>query len=238
MKNNKVYIYIIIFNIILFGFLIIYFTYSQRNGGYVILPDNNVYTIESGKLKKYEKNIENSSIILVQEETTKATFSYVDGELKVYKNNEEIELTDEFKYAYTSNIKINEINTKIEDIDYTEYATIKKVLKEHDIVGYSYLPTATKIKYDNKTIYLISNLFEEQTYDKVFSFIYYLNENNDIMYLEELVTSSDKAYDICVPEFNSVVTINNQQRLIIDCNYFSEIGTDVKMYDKNLSPVN
>ena len=103
MKNNKVYIYIIIFNIILFGFLIIYFTYSQRNGGYVILPDNNVYTIESGKLKKYEKNIENSSIILVQEETTKATFSYVDGELKVYKNNEEIELTDEFKYAYNIN---------------------------------------------------------------------------------------------------------------------------------------
>lgn len=238
MKSNKVSIYILLFNIIVFGILVLYFNYNKSNGGYIILPDNNVYTMKSGKLQKYEGNIENSNIILVQDSPTKATFSYVDGDLKIYKDNEEVELTDEFKYAYTSDVKIKEVKTKIEDIDYNEYNIIKRVLNDHNIEGYSYLPTAEKITYEDKTLYYISNLFEEQTYDKVFSFVYYLNENNDIIYLEELVTTSNKAYDICVPEFNSVITINGQRRLIMNCNYFSEIGTNVNVYNKNLSRVN
>ena len=52
------------------------------------------------------------------------------------------------------------------------------------------------------------------------------------------MTTSNKAYDICVPEFNSVITINGHRRLIMNCNYFSEIGTNVNVYNKNLSRVN
>ncbi len=238
MKNNKAYMFIVIFNIVIFGILILYFNINKTTGEYIILPDNNVYTFQSGKLKKYEKDIKNHSIILVQEDAIKVMFSYIDGDLKFYKDGEEIETTDEFKYAYTSGIKLYENNTEIEDIDYNEYELIKKVLDAHGIDGYSYLPTASKIKFGTETIYLISNLFEEQTYDKVFSFVYYLNKNNDIIYLDEFVTSSKDAYDICVPEYNSLVTINNQQSLIINCAYFSTKGKDTKVYNRKLVQMN
>ena len=238
MKNNKIYIYLIIFNAILFIGLGIYFGITNNSSSFIILSDMNVYTIKNNKLVRYEKNISKKININVKEEDLRnLSFTYIDGKLTFYDDSEEVELKDYFEYAYTNDIDIKSIDIDEQDIDYDEYATMNKILHDHDINGYTELTLSKKINVEGKTLYFISNLFEEFDYDKVFSFVYYI-ENDEVKYLIENVASNEDAYDICVPKFNSSININNQEVLIIDCRYFSEIGIDTFVYDNNLEKIN
>lgn len=224
--NKKSYILLIIMILV---FVSLIFVLNNKKA-YIILADKNIYTYSGGKLKNVESDIKNNNIVVSSDILENYKFNYKNKKLSFYKGKRHVNI-DDFKYAYTSSLKIDELSIHESEISPDEYETIKKVLNNHNIDGYSNLYTSDKIKIDDKTIYLISNLFEEFTYDKVFSFVYYINDKGDIIYLDEQVTDSVNSYDLCVPRFNSVIKINDKANLIIDCEYFSNLGVKSKMYE-------
>ena len=124
------------------------------------------------------------------------------------------------------------------EMNQEEIKQIDTILEEHGIIGYENLNVKKKISLteNNQTndIYIVSNLFDESKYDKVFSFAYYFS-NNQIHYLIEKVDSVDNAYDLCIPSISSYINFNHSQqsKIVLSCEYFSDIGTDNKIYQLN-----
>ena len=238
MKNNNVVIFLGIVLTILIIALI--YVVNERNTPKVIIMPGGIYEVTSNSFVKYNKDVTKKTKLNIKDNSiSNLTFTYVKGELKFYSGKKEIEVPDDFGYAYTSRVNVDNIDISKEELDMNELSSVNDILKTHGIEGYDYL-TTSKVTIDNKTIYFVSNLFEEYTYSKVFSFVYYFNEESDIIYLIEEVKSSDNIYDMCLPTMNSYIKVNGVNNIIIDCDYYSEIGTDKYIYkvDKELTKVN
>lgn len=235
MKNNNTVIFfgiILIVLVVILGFVI-----ADRNSlKLIILPDNNVYLIKNDTFIKYNKDIKNKTKVTLLN-GDKLSFTYIKGEVKFYNEKKEVEIEDNYKFAYTKKVNIENVKFDTDDLNLNELDNVKTILSNHGIDGYDNLST-TKITYNNKTLYFVTNLFEEYTYDKVFSFLYYFNEESDIIYLIEQVDSTENIYDLCIPSMNSIVKVDGKSNLIIDCSYYSEIGTKNYIYNENLVKVN
>ena len=231
MKNNNLVIFfgiILAILVVLLGIVV-----NDRNSVKVIvMPGNNVFTPTKQGLVKYNKEITKKIKIKVIDDNRNLTFTYINGEVKFYSGKKEVEVKDDFRYAYTKGIDVKSINSEISDFSPEDINKLNVILKNHGIEGYDNL-SANKITYNNQTVYFVTNLFEEYTYDKVFAFVYYFNEDSDIIYLVEKVESTDKIYDVCSPNFNSIIDVNNNVDIVINCDYYSEIGSEIYFYKVN-----
>ena len=229
MKNNNVAIFfgiVLIVIVFLLGIVI-----NDINGiKVVVMPGDNVFIIQGDRLVKYNKKITKKTKIKVLNDDRKLSFTYINDKVNFYEGKKEVEVKDDFKYAYTKGVNIKEFSFDTSELSYDDINVLNTILKNHNIDGYDNL-TTSKITYNNKTLYFATNLFEEYTYDKVFAFVYYFNEDSDIIYLVEKVESTDNIYDACMPNLNSVMKINSSTNIVINCNYYSEIGSDIYFYD-------
>lgn len=243
--NKKVYIIIIVLIVIMFIPILLYVTfYKTNNSTYLILPGNEIYTLESGKLNKVNDEIKKPlDIVFISDEEKKLTFTYKSNQILFYEDDEPIIIPDSFKVAYSNKKNLNLVDYKIENINSENLPKFSDILKKHDIIGYDYLTTSEKLSYDfdndgkNEELYFVSNLFEELKYDKVFSFVYYIKDD-EIIYLQEDVIESENAYDICVSDINSIIDISGNKIMTITCEYFSEIGDENNIYNYQKSKFN
>lgn len=239
--NDKKYLKIII-PIFLFALFLLLFVVNNKNQkNFIIFPDNNIYLLQNNKVIKYNDEVKKkTSVTLISDdETKKLTFTYINGIVDFYENNKHIDIED-YKYAYTKKVNIIDYNYNEDELDNSDLEIVQQVLNNHNIDGYDNL-TTSKIKLNDNnneyTLYFISNLFEEYNHSKVFSFVYYI-KNNDIIYLVENVSDVEKIYDICLPNMNSFVKINDNYNLFIDCNYYSEMGNDNIWYQVKNNKLN
>ena len=237
--NKKMYLSIIVILLVVFVPIIIYLTiYKKATSTYLIFPDNDVYIVENGKLVKVDYDIkENLDVIFTTDEEQKdLTFTYKSNQVIFYEDGEPIITPDGFLLAHSKKNNVNLEEYKIEDINAKNLPKFSDILEKNDIIGYDYLSISSELSIDinndgiEEKVYFVSNLFEELKYDKVFSFVYYI-ENDDIVYLQEDVAKSSNAYDLCLPNLNSIININGKKIMSITCEYFSEKGIKVKLYD-------
>ena len=228
MKNNKVVIFFGILLTVLVVLLIL--VLNEKNSlKVVIMPGNNVFMVSNDELVQYHKDIKNKTKIKVNGDNRNLTFTYIKGEVKFYSGKEETIVNEEFGYAYTKGVNAKSLSYDTSNFSNEDIAELNKILKNHNISGYDNL-SAQKVKYNNYTLYFVTNLFEEYTYDKVFTFVYYFNKDSDIIYLVEKVESTELIYNLCNPSVNSILNINNKINLVIKCDYYSEMGSDIYFY--------
>lgn len=228
MKNNNIVIFFGCILVVLF-ILLVYVVYDKHSAKVIIMPGDNVFVPSKQGFVKYTKDITKKTRIKVLDDDRDLTFTYIKGEVTFYVGKNKVEVKDDFKYAYTKGINLKTLEYDKSDFSIEENSILNDILKKHNIEGYDNLSTS-KIIYNNKTLYFATNLFEEYTYDKVFAFVYYFNEDSDIIYLTEKVESTDKIYDVCMPNLNSIMMVNDKINYVINCDYYSEIGTDIYFY--------
>ena len=225
-NKNITYLMGSIFIIVLIILVFVIVNMNKKN--FILFPDNNIYLLRGNKVVKYTGNIEKEvPIMLMNDGLEKLTFKYNDKKITFYKDNAIYETN--FKYAYTSNVDITENQYQKQELDNNDLIILKKVLTDHNISGYDELYINYKVNINGMTIYFISNLYEELGHDKVFSFVYYL-DNNEIKYLIDQTKPTDEALDLCRPSFNSYLNINNADNFVIDCMYYSNNGSDNFIY--------
>lgn len=215
--------------------LIYYIIFFQKSQGYIILPGNQVFYKNQDKItvieKDFSKNKFEKVIVITENETQKLEFRITDGKAEFYKENKKIDLEENLVIAYSPNMNLEVESSTKEELNQEEIKEVDAILKEHGIIGYENLNVSQKVKINNNIFYIISNLFDETKYDKVFSFVYYY-ENNKIHYLVEDVDSTDNTYNLCIPHINSLVRFNHgNDKIILSCEYFSDIGTENTIYE-------
>ena len=236
MVNKKTYISLIVIFIIFIGIVYLINNYQKMNKKYLILSDNEIYSFENDKLKKVTKDIEKQlNITSISDSTEYLTFTYKNNYLLFYEDGEPINIPSNFHFAYSSKLNIEVQDYKYIDVSEENLEKFDEILKNHDIIGYTYLNISKKLSYDfdsdgiKEDIYFVTNLFDEDEYDKVFSFVYYIKDDQ-IIYLQEDVTNIENAYDLCLSDANDIFSLNNQKYMIITCRYFSNKGVENKMY--------
>lgn len=236
MKNKKMYIILIGIYIIIAFILFFYYNFSvKKNEGYVILPGNNVFYKKNDQFTKIDKDFKENTYIKVKtiykNSSSNLTFTIQDGSTKFFKNKESVQLSDDFVIAYSPKLDLTVQYGTIQELNADELKEVDTILREHDIIGYENLNVKQKVTFSDQTFYVISNLFDESSYDKVFSFVYYY-VNGERKYLIEQVDSTNNVYNLCIPTVSSFVDFkhNNHPDMILSCEYFSDIGTDNYIY--------
>lgn len=237
-KKYKIYFILIIIFFFLATFLIYQFkVIDERENGYILLPGNNIIYKHKDKLEIYKGEITKPIKIKVvtYSNTIITSFTYVNKKITFYNNKKETELNEEMIYGYSKNLKLEKIDYSKESLNQSDLEKVNQILLENGIIGYEYLNTSEKVSFDfnndgaNETIYFVSNLFDETIYDKVFSLVFMIN-NNEINYLIKQVDNKINSYNLCVPSLNSIYNINGN-KTIITCDYFDDIGSDIYLYD-------
>lgn len=242
MNQKKAYFVLIGISIVILLFLLGYYYFGvQKNNGYIIFPGGQVFYKKGNNMTLVEKNFQSDQyaniIVVVDNQQMHLKFTISDGKVEFYNNKEKIDL-EEFTIAYSPKLDIKLKNYSETEMNQEEIKQIDTILEEHGIIGYENLNVKKKVSLteNNQTndIYIVSNLFDESKYDKVFSFAYYFS-NNQIHYLIEKVDSVDNAYDLCIPSISSYINFNHSQqsKVVLSCEYFSDIGTDNKIYQLN-----
>lgn len=240
--NKKYYIYFVLMGIFLFVSIFLVYEVNikeKKDKGYLILPGNLIYYKDNDQLKRYTKSIskQNDINIITNYGIEKATFIYQNNQIKFYQNKEEIDFDEQLMYAYSSGLDLETIDFNIQELNTSDIQKIDSILKENDIMGYENLNEAEKITFDfdedgiNEEVYFISNLFDETTYNKVFSFVFMI-QNDKVSYLLKKIDITDNAYNLCIPTPNAILKIDNY-KLVVRCDYFSEMGSDSYLYEKN-----
>jgi len=240
MKDKKIYIILISIYVVIALIAVIFIGVNNKQKGYIILPGYDLYYKNKNTIKSYNKKIDElKDIITITDIETKKLKFKNEEQLEIYENNEITDIRQNLIMAYSSNLNFDIANYSKETLNDEDIKILNQILEEHDIIGYENLNTNEKISFDydqngiEETIYFVSNLFEETVYDKVFAFVYYI-ENNEIKYLSEQVTDILKIYDLCVPRMNSIVDLDEDKKyeFIISCEYFSNKGIQNSIYKK------
>lgn len=228
--------------VVVYGILVLGFLFLSNKGkgstGYLILAEDSIYYKSNHKWKRYYKDISNPIpfTILTNSGLKTLEIATTKGKLEYYQNKSQINLEENFLFAYSKELNLQLKDYNLEPITALEIQKLDDILKDHDIIGYEYL-SSNRLSYDfnrdgiNETIYFVTNLFLETTYDKVFSFAYYI-KNNQIVYLYEQVGSLDKVYDLCIPTVKLIADLDDNQNdeLVLDCDYFDNIGVNHSFY--------
>lgn len=240
-KKYKIYISIIAIYAIIALIVLIFNIYNNHNSGYIILPGENVYYKDNNSITAYSNDIDKAIDIkfITDYGTNKLKFKLINNNVELYNNDTLVEFDENFKIAYSSNLKLNLADYSSDELNSEDMKKVSDILKEHGIIGYENLNTSSKVSFDynndgiSETIYFVSNLFDETKYDKVFSFVYYIS-GNDIIYLIEQIDTIENTYELCIPSMNSIVDLNNDgiYEFIISCEYFSNIGIDNQIYEQ------
>lgn len=236
MNQKKSYLVLIGIFLTIFVLLLVYYiSFFQKNQGYIILPGNQVFFKNHDKITlvdtDFKKDNYEKVIVVTENKTQKLEFRVTDGKAEFYKENKKIDIEDNLIIAYSPNLDLEIKNSTKEELNQEEMKEVDAILKEHGIIGYENLNVSQKVKINDKIFYIISNLFDETKYDKVFSFAYYY-ENNKLHYLVEDVDSIDNTYNLCIPRINSLIKFNHgNEKLILSCEYFSDIGIENTIYE-------
>lgn len=228
---------IIIYVGIVLGVLFVYYA-KRGNSGYLILSDDAIYYKEKHKWEKYYNDIFTPTpvTVLTSTGTKELEITRIKGKLEYYQDESQIILEEPLLMAYSNKLNLKFKDYELEPIAAPEIKKFDEILKKHDIIGYEHL-SSRRLSYDfdhdglDEVIYFVTNLFLETTYDKVFSFAYYI-KGNEIIYLNEQVGTLDQTYDLCIPTVKSIIDLNDDQKdeVIFACEYFNNIGVSYSFY--------
>jgi hypothetical protein len=238
MKNNiKIYIILITFFILLaIALFTKVYIIDTKTKGYIIFSGNNIYYKNHDNITKYEKDVNSLTAInvITSSGNYNLNFKYRNQEVLYFIKKEQTVLDGDLQIAYSKGLDLDLIEFNTSDLDIEELQKASDILKENGIIGYETL-SSEKLEFDfnqdgtNETIYFITNLFDESIYEKVFAFAYYIEYDN-VYYLIKEIDDVENTYDLCVPRANSIIKINDDYELVISCDYFSNIGSDIYFY--------
>jgi hypothetical protein len=239
--NKKYQIYIVLMIIFIFISLLLVYEINiveKKDNGYLLLPGNLVLYKEKDNLEIYQKAISKNDVSVVTSSgIEKLTFTYQNNKITFYKDETEVDLDDELIYGYSSELELENISFNTQELNDNEIEKIDSILKVNGIIGYESLNEAEKLTFDfdqdgvDEEIYFISNLFDETIYDKVFSLVFTIQDNS-VNYLLKQIEDVDNTYDLCIPTPSSILKIGNY-KLIIRCDYFSELGSKTYLFEKD-----
>ena len=239
--------YIILFSVVIV-YLVITFILLAVTGNidgigkkYIVLSPDIVLTYKNDNLSLYTKKIKKKNIELYynNEYMGSYKFSYKDNEIQfIDKNKNTFETHDNQFFGYSKSLNIDIIPFENNQMNDLEIEKLNQILNNLGISGYEILSISDKINIDynndgiNDDIYIVSNLFLESINKKVFSLIYYLDENSNPVFIYKNINNTTSMYNLCVPSINNIVDLNKDSNyeMFIECNYFDNIGTEYSIY--------
>lgn len=228
---KKSYIVITVIIVLYLVVTLVIMTINENNKKYLVLSPNTILTLKNGEWKKIEKNTK-----------IKAIDTYIDG---IYIGSNEAELTNnKLRIKSKNNVLIDLEESNVlgytgsldympftkEEMTEEELVELNNILLNNGVTGS--IPTfGQKVAFDldndgtNENFYFVSNLFEDELSNKMYSMIY-VKDNNKIEVLYKKIEDKQKTYDMCTPNITNIIDINKKQQfnLVVSCEYFSTIG--------------
>lgn len=240
-KYKILFISLIIYLVITFILLALTGNMDVLFKKYIVLSPDIVLTYKNDNLSLYNKKIKKKNIELYygNEYMGSYKFSYKNNELKFMDGKKNIfETYDNQFFGYSKNLDVNIIPFENNQMNEFEIEKLNQILNNLEIKGYEMLSISDKISIDydndgiNDNIYIVSNLFLESINKKVFSLIYYLDDNNNPVFIYKKISNITNMYNLCVPSINNIVDLNKDSNyeMFIECNYFDNIGTEYSIY--------
>ena len=123
------------------------------------------------------------------------------------------------------------------EITSEEMKYVNEILKEKDITTNDFTSSSV-IDYDldhdleDEKIFTISNVFTENISDKLFNFVFVVNDEK-IMILAETVADFSDMYDNCKMYVSKIVDTNGDDKyeIITGCGYYSDTENCFEMYE-------
>lgn len=243
MKDKKIYIVLII--ILVVFFLIMFCTLGIKNirqsnyDATLVVGENTIWNYQNQKWLNItnsafiqDLNWEKFHVFLDNEEVGSYSLWHDDKWYAFDDSNNAVVLNGNM-LAYRSNVKIDVVDFKEEDVDVDQY--ILQVLEEHNLSSSSKFTTKYKIHFDfdsdgeEEDFYLISNVFPMDFNPDVIFSIVFMVKDQKITYLYEDI-SENQSFNGCKPYFYSILDINKDKiyEFILSCAKYS-VGDQIDM---------
>ncbi len=139
--------------------------------------------------------------------------------------------------GYSDNFNIEVKNFTFLDYKDSDIELIKEVARSIGVNYISLLSSLDKITYDfdrdgvDETMYAASNAFVEETYDKEFSLVFYIDSGKTEILFQEVGEAG--SYEIGLPFLQSVVDYKKDGKfdVIYGISYYDQMGTLYQMVE-------
>lgn len=235
--ETKYKILIIVFISYILVVILFFFIYNNWNTKkYMVLSNRDVYEYKQGVVEKVSvpriQKLNKLKVFTEGKEIGEYKIK-IGNEIIIQSNNPEVtEFLSDTSIGLPAKSKISIYTYQQEEMNDNELSEMDQFLEQKGIDGYDELSIASKVLNNHEQIYLVSNAFVEETHAKVFSFIYY-KENNKIITLFEKIDEKD-IFDMCSPFINNIIDWNQDGNndLIIGCRYFDQLGSEYDFLEK------
>lgn len=222
----------------------IFWLYQSKTEKYIVLSSSEVFQLKDdiispiavGKIHKFKK------LHVLQDGKKIGTYKVnITNSVNILNAKAPIsELSTHDLVGVTYSVQPS--NFKREISDESDLQEINQFLTSQNISGYETLTMNEKITFDldsdgqKEVLYTVSNLFFEEEYDQVFSFIYMIH-NGERKILYKNIGQTSNSLDMCSSFINNIIDLDKDHKLeiIMGCSYFDNLGTDYDFlkYEEN-----